>query len=412
MSDKKPQIKTTPGILKWARETLGYQLSEVATKHKITEDQLRHWELGEPIPITQLKKLATRYKRSMGVFFLPHIPGTQAFPTNFRTLDSVKQDKLDPTVRLAIRKARRNRRYFEELSELLEQPPENPKKKLILRHNSSIQEQAAKFRQLLNVDVQTQFKWKDKEDALKGWITALENFGFLIFQMPMPLEKKNGGIRGFCLRDQEDELPVIVLNTADWPAGRIFTLFHECAHLLLSKQDLNSIKSEFATEASRHKEIEKFGNAFAGSFLVPEKTFFNEANVGKYLENIEDDDALRALANKYRVSPQVILRRLYDAGKISRPFFERKNSQFDQEFKKYKERIKEKIKERAAEGKGGGPPPATVAFSSSGKKLTEKIFQAQESKKISFYDLVRFFEVKSVHIEKIKNRLHHPPTSG
>ncbi len=401
MASRTPTIKTTPGILKWARETIGYDLSEVAKKQKVSEEQLVEWENGGEISVSKLKDLANRYKRSMGVFFLPDVPVTKAFPVDFRTLDSVKQEELSNEVRLAVRKARRNREYFEEISEILEEPINREIKKFILHFEEDVNEQAKKLRNLINISIEEQLSWEDKGDALKNWINALEDLGLLVFQMSMPLDEEEGGIRAFCLRGDEDQVPVIVLNTKDSPAGRTFSLFHELAHLLLSENDLAKIKRDNTSLRRQHLIIETFANHFSGSFLVPLNNLLNENMAKRFLSDKEDGELLERLATKYRVSARVILRRFYDSGNVTKNFFENKDRELKLSFQEYKKRLKQKAKEK---GQSGGPQPYVMALNASGRKLTQRVLSAQESKKISYFDMVRFFDIKQKHIQKIENQ--------
>ena len=61
-------------VLKWARDTLGLSLQDVAAKMKRKEKEIEEWEAGTSSPTyPQLEKLAYDiYKRPIAIFFFPH----------------------------------------------------------------------------------------------------------------------------------------------------------------------------------------------------------------------------------------------------------------------------------------------------------------------------------------------------
>ena len=89
-----------------------------------------------------------------------------------------------------------------------------------------------KARAAIGIDLEEQIAWPSVWQALKHWRAAVEAQHAYVFQLKMPIEEA----RGFSLLEQR--CPAIVLNQSDAPAARIFTLFHEYAHLLLAKPGL------------------------------------------------------------------------------------------------------------------------------------------------------------------------------
>ncbi len=65
-----------------------------------------------------------------------------------------------------------------------------------------------------------------------------------------------------------DVLPVIVVNGADWARGRLFSLLHEYAHLLLHSEGLCDMVTD--TKATTpDAQLEARCNAIAASILMP-----------------------------------------------------------------------------------------------------------------------------------------------
>ncbi len=253
-----PEVKISPSVLKWARETLGLDIPTAAKKISVRPEVVLKWEQNEQeISIPKLRKIANAYKRSLGLFLLPTPPAVTLFPPDFRTLDSTKADELSPEARLAVRKAQRNREFFIELLESLDQKYQKIDIDFSLEKNPlGLAEQ---FRERLNISLEEQFGWDDKNEALKKWISAVEKIGVLVFQMPLPMKE----LRAFCLRDGALP-PAVVLNTKDDPHGRIFSLFHEISHLFINQGDIDHLIEEKGEEGA-HKILEWFANGFAGS---------------------------------------------------------------------------------------------------------------------------------------------------
>ena len=117
--------------------------------------------------------------------------------------------------------------------------------------------------------------------------------------------------RGFSL--VEMERPAIVLNPSDSPAGRIFTLFHEYAHVLLARPGV-CIPTPVSPASSQR--IETFCNRFAAALLVPRHDFQVQA------PSTPSDSTLRRLATRYCVSRYVVLGRMQELGVISRSTYQ------------------------------------------------------------------------------------------
>ena len=62
---------TQPSVLRWARESQGYSIEEVASRLKRDPSEVAAWETGAESPTyVQLETLAYKiYKRPLAVFF-------------------------------------------------------------------------------------------------------------------------------------------------------------------------------------------------------------------------------------------------------------------------------------------------------------------------------------------------------
>jgi Zn-dependent peptidase ImmA (M78 family) len=116
--------------------------------------------------------------------------------------------------------------------------------------------------------------------------------------------------RGFAMAD--DLAPLVFINGADTKAAQMFTLAHELAHLWLGR---SGVSDADAATVPRHR-VEKWCNQVAAELLVPLGVLKDELRAGE-----GPDAAVPRLARRFKVSTLVILRRLLDAGRLSRPRF-------------------------------------------------------------------------------------------
>lgn len=300
-----PDALIKPQLLVWARETLGLSVEEAAKKASVAADRLAAWEAGEQRPtIAQLRKLGVIYKRPLAVFYLPEPPKAFRPLSDFRRLPEAEVGQWSPALNLAIRRAHFQRDVALELMRVLEESePDAPR---ISATIDDVDRFAAEARALLGVELDAQLGWRDPYQALNGWLRGLENAGLLALQAQrVELEE----MRGFSISGPT--LPVVVLNGADFPRGRIFTALHEFAHVLLNTAGVCDLHDTPAVRGT--DDIEIVCNSIAAAILLPRDTFAGDPAVqagapdGRW-----DDHRLGELADRYSVSREVVLRRLLE----------------------------------------------------------------------------------------------------
>ena len=253
-----------PNTLKWARETAGYDdLSELAALLRVEEAKLKEWESGKTLlTIGKAKKLAEKYRVSLPVLYLDEIPEEFNFkrPRDFRRLAN---DNIKPNLRRAITLAQDRQRWA---SEMLKSEGKKFKQPAIYRQQNGYKTLAQKIRQWLDKPTNPQ----DPKKWLDVWIKKVEDKGVLIMQTNTHRYRKmaDDEFSGCLLND--DYAPIILLNGSDSPARRLFTLFHELAHLWLNKPGISHVDNEVINLPNAG--IEKFCNEVAAQILLPHES--------------------------------------------------------------------------------------------------------------------------------------------
>jgi Zn-dependent peptidase ImmA (M78 family) len=137
------------------------------------------------------------------------------------------------------------------------------------------------------------------------------NLGIEVVERP-ELVVKGEAASGFLLRTRGRT--ICVLNGDDHPNRKRFTVAHEIGHYLLHPFRETYIDWNFrnnkSSKGTDRQEIE--ANGFAAELLMPEELI--RAAVPSHLSVIEDDEQLRELARRFRVSPQAMTHHLTNLG--------------------------------------------------------------------------------------------------
>lgn len=318
---KQPTAGIQPSILRWARETVGLSVPDVARKLKRPIVEIEAWETGAETPTyPQLEKLAySIYKRPLAIFFLPAPPDETAPKREFRTLPEADMNSLASDTRLQIREAHA---YQLALNEIFE--GRNPAQALIwkvlrLTRERPIEDQAREIRKVLGIDIEQQARWSSDDVALKQWREAVEDVGVFVFKNAF----KQKDISGFCLT--HDQFPIIYLNNSTTKTRQIFSLLHELAHLLFHVNGLSKFDTGYIDAlAGKSQATERFCNAIAAEVLIPADDFAqHSAGLPRDVESLSDEH-FAGLAARYGVSREAVLRRLLDQGRVPQALYDEK----------------------------------------------------------------------------------------
>lgn len=319
-----PVAGIQPSVLRWARESQGYSLEDVAIHLKRDIGEIVAWESGDATPTyAQLETLAySLYKRPLAVFFLPAPPPEMKVKQEFRTLPDFELDQLATDTRYQLRLAHAHQISLRELNDGVNPTPHKIFRDIQLSEKAAVQDAAASVRQYVGISVASQAAWSTSDEALKVWRNAVEGAGIFVFKHSF----KQKSISGFCLADEE--FPVIYLNNSTAKTRQIFSLFHELAHLLLKVNAISKFDDSYIQYLpQKEKRIEQFCNALAAEFLMPSADFSIQ------LESLTEinDPSIQALARRYHVSREAVLRRILDRGLVQQTYYENKVKQWAEE---------------------------------------------------------------------------------
>jgi Zn-dependent peptidase ImmA (M78 family) len=227
---------------------------------------------------------------------------------------------------------RRAQAYQLALTELFNQ--QNPPgrviwKEISLSAGQSIPTQTQKIRDFLGVSLEQQTSWKNDETTLKEWRKAIEKAGVFVFKAAF--QQKD--ISGFCLTDEQ--FPIVYLNNSTTKTRQIFSMMHELSHLLLHVNVLSKFDGNYIGRLSKsEKDLEILCNSIAAELLIPNEDFLQHTRHSSVTLEREGEIFFAALATRYGVSREAILRRFLDQKRVSKQFYEQKAAYWNRQKKK------------------------------------------------------------------------------
>jgi len=318
-----PVAGVQPSVIRWARESMGMSVEDVAHKLKRSSEEVRAWETedGASSPTyAQLENLAYKvFKRPLAIFFLPAPPDEIPPTREFRTLPDADLQTLNADTYVQVRKAHAYQITLKEVFEGKNSGETSIVRDVALDMQRSVEAQARSVRKALGISLEDQLGWKTDELALKRWREAVEVRGIFVFKAPF----KQKDISGFCLLDAN--FPLIYLNNGTTKTRQIFSLLHELAHLLLNVSGISKFESSYMSRLPvAERRIEQFCNKIAAEILIPSDDFGQQiAGLPDEAESMQDH-LYANLASRYGVSREAILRRFLDLERVSQAFYEQK----------------------------------------------------------------------------------------
>lgn len=359
-------------MLAWVMNDAGLSLDDLARVTGRPASLVEAWLAGEARPQKgDAEKIARSVRRSIQFLLLPEPPETSPLTARFRA--AIAGQSADPVAeRAALREAQRIQqiaRWGADEAGLAAStlPP----------RQGSIDDYAATIRQFIGWRTDSQFS-ASKTATFKAIRAAVEARGIVVLLRPMGA----GNCRGFSLPDER--APLIAIN-ADYrlPALRTYTLLHELAHLAAGTIAL--CHDEDTTE-------ERWCNAFAASFLMPEESVRSYFDYHQWtsvtLEQVPD--RIRLTSNRYSASWQSVAIRLRALGLAQQDVVDhvfRRSGEYDDA--------------------GGWAPPGSrtrpvIRLEEYGTTFTRAVIDLRRAERLSELDARRYLKVNGTELGQMR----------
>lgn len=303
------RVEVRPSVLEWARARSGID-DETLGKRFPRYDE---WLAGQAAPtLKQLLTFAHRTHTPVGFLFLDEPPVEEVPIPDFRTIadrpvgtgQGVSADLLDVVYTCQARQE-----WYRDHQLLNGEPPLAFLGAAAV--SDSVDSAAGAMRSLLDWTAEARGRCSTWDAALSWLREHAEAAGVLVMISGIVGSDTHRKLdpqefRGFALADPY--AAVVFVNGADSKAAQVFTLAHELAHLWLGETAL----SDLDPLSTRTNEVERWCNHVAAEFLVPMAEFLSLFDPRSDLHT-----QLQPLAAHFRVSTQVILGRIREAGALT-----------------------------------------------------------------------------------------------
>lgn len=301
------RVPVNPDLLRWARERAGYSVESLANRFP----KLPTWEQGDLQPtLNQLEAFARATHTPFGFLFLTEPPVERMPIPDFRTIANTRLDHPSPDLLDTIYLCQQRQGWYRDYASAMHEPTLEFVGSA--RLGDDVVTTAARMRHALGFDLDERRRLATWTDALRRFIEQADALGILVMVSGVVGSNNRRGLdpqefRGFALADPL--APLVYVNGADTKAAQMFTLAHELAHIWLGQTAV----SDAEARAVPDQAAERWCNRVAAELLVPLDVLLDTMD-----PSIELQAEVVRLARRFKVSTLVILRRLHDAGRLSR----------------------------------------------------------------------------------------------
>lgn len=364
------RVDVPPSLLSWARARSGID-DEVWDRRF---PRYEAWLSGAKSPtFKQVEEFARKTHTPVGYFFLDEPPVENVPIPDFRTVGdrrvAATADLLDTVYTCQARQE-----WYRD-HQLLnsEQPLDFVAGATVASPPDSAVEQ---MRLVLDWTAETRRECTSSEAALTRLRENAEKSGVLVMISGIVGSNTHRKLdpaefRGFALADSH--APLVFVNGADTKAAQLFTLAHELAHIWLGETAL----SDLDPRSSRHHQQERWCNQVATELLVPMHEFRSAFD-----PDLGVREQLEPLATAFRVSTQVILIRMREAGVLTW-------EQMMAELQLERDRIAELMVQRGTGGNYYNTKPVQV-----GKRFARELIASTLEGRTTYSEAFRLLSIK------------------
>jgi len=314
------RVEIKPELLSWARERAG--LGADALAHRFPK--LAAWEQGTVTPtLKQVEDFAKATHTPVGFLFLQQPPIEEIPIPDFRTIRDKAISRPSPDLLDMIYVCQQRQEWYRDFARSERSSPLSFVGSASL--SSSVESTAGMMRHALGFDLEQRRRIPTWSDALRLFIGQADEAGIMVMCSGVVLNNNTRRLdpeefRGFALSDSH--APLVFINGADTKAAQMFTLAHELAHIWLGQSAVSDAQALLVPE----HQVERWCNNVAAELLVPLAVLKQE-----YDRSLNLRASLDRLARRFKVSTLVILRRIHDAGGLTREEFWR---EYEKELKR------------------------------------------------------------------------------
>ena len=299
-----------PELVSWARERAGLDIGALTRRFP----KLAAWEEGTIQPtLKQVEHFAQATHTPVGFLFLQQPPVENIPIPDFRTIRNKAVARPSPDLLDMIYVCQQRQEWYRDFARSERASPLPFVGSVSL--TSNVESTAATMRRALGFDVEERRRIPTWTDALRLFIEQADQAGIMVMCSGVVLNNNYRPLdpeefRGFALSDKL--APLVFINGADTKAAQMFTLAHELAHIWIGQSAVSDTQASLVPD----HQVERWCNNVAAEFLVPLSMMKEE-----YRDVINLRGELDRLARRFKVSTLVILRRIHDAGGLTREEF-------------------------------------------------------------------------------------------
>jgi Zn-dependent peptidase ImmA (M78 family) len=301
------RVHVEPSLLEWASERSGKSPDDLSRR----VPRLAAWARGDAQPtLKQLEAFARATSTPVGLLMLSEPPDMPLPVPDFRTLPGAVAAPTSPDLLDTIYLCEERQEWYRSYALVNGADPLDFVGSVTAEDD--VVSIADGMRLRLAFDLVSRREYSSWTEALGKLSERAEDIGVLVMISGVVGSNTHRALdpdefRGFALVD--DLAPVVFINGADTKAAQIFTLAHELVHIWLGQPAVSNPRLDVRRE---DQQVERFCNAVAAELLVPLAHLRDELDPSRPLA-----DELDRLARLYRVSTLVVLRRIFDAGRLS-----------------------------------------------------------------------------------------------
>jgi Zn-dependent peptidase ImmA (M78 family)/transcriptional regulator with XRE-family HTH domain len=304
------RVPITPSLLRWAIDRAGLARHDLARRFP----RLDRWENGDERPtLKQVEEFAKATHAPIGYFFLAAPPVESVPIPDFRTIADERLRRPSPDLLDTVYLCQQRQHWYRDFCRSVGDaacPFVGS-----IRVSDDIVASATTIRSALNFDLDERRAMRTWTEALRRFIEQADAVGVMVMCSGVVQNNNRRRLdpeefRGFALSD--DLAPLVFINGADTKAAQMFTLAHELAHIWLGQ---SAVSDAQALRIPDH-EVERWCNRVAAELLVPLDMVRAEHRRSGQLR-----DEVSRLAKRFKVSTLVVLRRIHDAGGLTREAF-------------------------------------------------------------------------------------------